>query len=77
MFFLPFIMFLGSCNAQNLLRGLTTNSSLLSNLTTSNITAGQTNPTAEIAIYSILGVVLSVVALCCLCACCKALDRAS
>lgn len=70
MFFLSFIMFLSSCNAQNLLRGL-------SNLTISNTTSGQNNPNAEIAIYSILGVILGIVALCCLCACCKALDRAS
>ena len=70
MFFLSFIIFVGSCNAQNLLRGLT-------NLTITNTTSGPTNYNAEIAIYSILGIILSVMALCCLCACCKALDRAS
>ena len=70
MFFLPFIILLGSCNAQNLLRGL-------SNLTISNTTSGPTNPNAEIAIYSILGIILGIVALCCLCACCKALERPS
>ena len=63
-------MFMTSCNAQNLLRGLT-------NLTISNTTRVQNNPNAEIAIYTVLGVILGIMALCCLCACCKALERPS
>ena len=37
MFFLSFIIVVGSCNAQNLLRGL-------ANLTITNTTSGPTNP---------------------------------
>ena len=35
------------------------------------------NPNVAIVTYIILGIVLGVLTICCLCACCKILDRAS